>query len=94
MKIDPIKNLVPDFAKDIRLNVSSVLKDSGAPGLDEKQIAMIALASAYGSRNAAVTAATEEAVADELSAEEISVARTAASLMGMNNVPFPASRRQ
>ena len=63
MNIDPIKNLVPDFAKDIRLNVSSVLKDSGAPGLSENQIALITLASASG-------------------------ARTAAALMGMNNVYY------
>ncbi|MDX1453984.1 MAG: carboxymuconolactone decarboxylase family protein [Gammaproteobacteria bacterium] len=88
MNIDPIKSLVPGFAKDIRLNVSSVLKDSGAPGLDEKQIALVTLASAFAARNAALTAATEEAVSETLSAEEIDSARTAAALMGMNNVYY------
>jgi alkyl hydroperoxide reductase subunit D len=88
MNIDPIKNLVPDFAKDIRLNVSSVLKDTGAPGLNEKQIALVALASAYGARNVKVIAATEAAITGELSEQDIDAARTAAALMGMNNVYY------
>lgn len=88
MNIDPIKNLVPDFAKDIRLNVSSVLKDSGAPGLSENQIAQIALASAYGARNPHVIAATEAAIDGVLSEQDIAAARTAAALMGMNNVYY------
>lgn len=88
MNIDAIKNLVPDFAKDIRLNVSSVLKDTGAPGLNEKQIALVALASAYGARNVKVIAATEAAITGELSEQDIDAARTAAALMGMNNVYY------
>ncbi|MDX1443963.1 MAG: alkyl hydroperoxide reductase, partial [Gammaproteobacteria bacterium] len=88
MNIDVIKNLVPDFAKDIRLNVSSVLKDSGAPGLSENQIALVALASAYGARNQQVIAAAESAVDGVLSEQDITSARTAAALMGMNNVYY------
>ena len=88
MNIDAIKNLVPDFAKDIRLNVSSVLKDTGAPGLNEKQISLVTLASAYGARNQQVIAAAEAAIDGELTEQEITSARTAASLMGMNNVYY------
>lgn len=88
MNIDPIKNLVPEFAKDIRLNVSSVLKDSGAPGLDEKQIALVVLATAYGARNAELSRASEAAVADVLSDTDIEAARAAAAIMGMNNVYY------
>ena len=88
MNIDAIKNLVPDFAKDIRLNVSSVLKDTGAPGLSENRIALVTLASAYGTRNRKVIAAAEAAVEGVLSAEDITAARTAAALMGMNNVYY------
>lgn len=88
MNVDIIKNLVPDFAKDIRLNISTTLKDSGSPGLNEKQIAMLALATAYGARNRKLAAATEEAVAEVLSEVEINAARGAASIMGMNNIYY------
>ncbi len=88
MNIDDIKNLVPDFAKDIRLNISTVLKDSGSPGLGEKQIAMLALATAYAARNAKLTGAIEEAAFDVLSDVEINAARGAASIMGMNNIYY------
>ena len=46
MNLNDIKSLLPDYAKDLRLNLDSVLSESGAPGLVQKQIAIIALASA------------------------------------------------
>lgn len=88
MNIDEIKSLVPDFAKDIRLNLSSVLKDTGSPGLNEKQIAMLALSTAYGARNAKLVSAVEEAAFEVLGDAEINAARGAASIMGMNNVYY------
>ncbi|HEX6927676.1 MAG TPA: carboxymuconolactone decarboxylase family protein [Gammaproteobacteria bacterium] len=88
MNIDDIKNLVPDFAKDIRLNISTVLKDGGSPGLSEKQIAMLALATAYAARNAALTRVVEEAAFESLGDAEITAARGAASIMGMNNIYY------
>lgn len=88
MNVDEIKNLVPDFAKDIRLNLSTVLKENGSAGLSEKQIAMLALATAYAARNAKLTAAIEEAAFDVLGDEEINAARAASAIMGMNNVYY------
>ncbi|HEX7047049.1 MAG TPA: carboxymuconolactone decarboxylase family protein [Gammaproteobacteria bacterium] len=88
MNIDDIKNLVPDFAKDIRLNLSSVLKDTGSPGLNEKQIAMLALATAYAARNAKLTSSVEEAAFDVLDDAEIAAARGATAIMGMNNIYY------
>ena len=88
MNIDEIKNLVPDFAKDIRLNISTVLKDTGSPGLNENQIAMLALATAYAARNAKLTAAIEEAAFEVLGDEEINAARGASAIMGMNNIYY------
>lgn len=88
MNTDDIKNLVPDFAKDIRLNLSTVLKDSGSAGLNEKQIAMLALATTYAARNAKLTEAVEEAAFESLSDVEINAARGAASIMGMNNIYY------
>lgn len=88
MNIDVIKNLVPDFARDIRLNVSTVLKDDGAPGLNGKQVALLALATAYAARNDSLIRATEAAVKDVLSDAEVTAARGAATIMGMNNVYY------
>lgn len=88
MNVEEIKSLVPDFAKDIRLNISTILKDNGSPGLNEKQIAMLALATGYAARNAKLTAAIEEAAFEVLSDEEINAARAATSIMGMNNVYY------
>ena len=88
MITDDIKNLVPDFAKDIRLNISTVLKDGGSPGLNEKQVAMLALATAYAARNAKLVAAVEEAAFDSLDDAEINAARGAAAIMGMNNIYY------
>ena len=51
MSLEQIRESLPDYARDIRLNLSSVLTPQGAPGLTEKQIASIALASAIAARN-------------------------------------------
>jgi alkyl hydroperoxide reductase subunit D len=88
MNTDDIKNLVPDFAKDVRLNLSTVLKDGGSPELNERQIAMLALATAYAARNAKLTRAVEEAAFEALNDVEINAARGAASIMGMNNIYY------
>ena len=50
MSLSEIKSAIPDYAKDLRLNLDSVLTETGAPGLSAKQIGLIALASAIASR--------------------------------------------
>ena len=57
MTIEAIRDRIPDYARDIRLNLGSVLTTQGAPGLNEAQVWMTALASAIAARNAAVVAA-------------------------------------
>ena len=42
--MDALKDRIPDYAKDLRLNLSSVLTPQGAPGLTEPQLWMTALA--------------------------------------------------
>ena len=51
MALDDIKNAIPEYARDLRLNLGSVLSTSGAPGLTEQQIWSVALATAIASRN-------------------------------------------
>lgn len=51
MNIDMLKQQLPDGTNDIKLNLSSVLTEEGAPDLTQKQISYIALAVAYHSKN-------------------------------------------
>ncbi len=88
MDVTTLKNAIPDYAKDLRLNLSTVLSPEGAPGLSAQQIAGVALASAVASRNPGLLAAIEAAAAPTLDAAHVTAARAAASIMGMNNVYY------
>lgn len=88
MNLDTIKARVPDYAKDLRLNLDSVLSETGAPGLTKKQIAIIALASAIASRHEPLTEAIAVQAASVLSAQELDAARAAAAIMAMNNIYY------
>lgn len=83
-----LKNRLPDYAKDLRLNLESVLSEGGAPGLTQKQIAVIALASAVASRNPLVTQGITSYAAQHLSATELDGACAAAAIMAMNNIYY------
>ena len=76
---------LPDYAKDLRLNVSSLLSDQT---LSEQRKYGLILACAHGSGYRPLVAAAEAEVADKLSAEAANAARGAAALMAMNNVYY------
>ena len=59
MSLSDLRNRIPDYARDLKLNLDSVLGESGSPGLDAKQIRVIALASAIAGRHAPLVAAIE-----------------------------------
>ncbi len=88
MNLEQLKSDLPEFAKDIKVNLGSVLSETGAPGLTPKQIASIALAAAFAARNQDVIAAVTEFASTELSAEEINAIKAAATIMAMNNVYY------
>ncbi len=88
MNLNELKTRLPDYAKDLRLNLDSVLSETGATGLNARQIGIIALASAIASRHAPLTAAVNRHFADTLSEAEANAARTAAAIMGMNNIYY------
>ncbi len=88
MTIETLKNSIPDFAKDIRLNLGTVLTIDGAPDLTHSQILGIALASAYSTRSAAVIDAIKAEAASVLSEAEQTAAKSAAAVMAMNNVYY------
>ena len=86
--MDALRDRIPDYARDLRLNLSSVLTPQGAPGLSESQLWMTALASAIASRNAELARAVEAAATEKLEPVQVEAARAAAAIMGMNNVYY------
>lgn len=86
--LDSIRDSIPDYARDLKLNLGSVLATTGAPGLTDKQIWAVALASAIASRNVAFTRDIETLAGAHLDATYLNGARAAAAIMGMNNIYY------
>lgn len=88
MTIEHLKDQLPDYAKDTRLNLGSVLTPEGAPDLSLNQIYGIALSSAYATKHPGVIQAVKASVSAILSEAELEAAKAAATIMGMNNVYY------
>ena len=88
MDIEQIRDSLPDYARDLKLNLGSVLTPTGAPGLSEKQIWSIALASAIAARNTGFARSIEAQSKAHLADVEVEGARAAAAIMGMNNIYY------
>lgn len=88
MVLDDIRNAIPDYARDLKLNFSAVLTPQGAPGLSEVQIWSIALATAIAARNVRFARDVEALARDKLDEQSLAGARAAAAIMGMNNVYY------
>jgi len=85
MSLKEFGDTLPDYAKDIRLNLSSILADQL---LGEQKKYGLLLACAHGSGYRPLVAAAEAECAPRLSAEAANAARGAAALMAMNNVYY------
>jgi len=88
MDLTDVKNAIPEHAKDLKLNLSTVLSAEGAPGLGAQQILAVALASAIAARNPALLGMIEALAAPRIDAAQVNAARAAASIMGMNNIYY------
>jgi lipoyl-dependent peroxiredoxin subunit D len=75
----------PEPAKDIRMNLTSVLQQSS---LSSAQKFGVALAVAHAARSSALVAAIASAAGDLLTAAVAADAQAAAALMAMNNVYY------
>jgi alkyl hydroperoxide reductase subunit D len=82
---EALRNDLPEEARDISLNLSSVLQ-SGA--LNDAQRWGVALACAIATRNAALRKAIEDDAAVKVDENVLSDAKAAAALMAMNNVYY------
>ncbi|MGH1376176.1 MAG: carboxymuconolactone decarboxylase family protein [Alphaproteobacteria bacterium] len=85
MSISNLKSQIPDYAKDIKLNLSSLASDET---LSPQQHWGTFVASALATGNAVVIAAVQEEASTHLSAEAQNGAKAAAAIMAMNNVYY------
>lgn len=83
MSVENLKEALPEYAKDLKLNLGSITRTTE---LNEEQLWGTLLASAAATRNAQVLTEIGAEAADILSAEAYNAALGAASIMGMNNV--------
>ena len=81
--VDQIKEALPEYAKDTKLNLDSVINRST---LDITVANGCALAAAMATGNGKLVAFIQSSMED---AKERDAALTASSLMGMNNVWYP-----
>jgi alkyl hydroperoxide reductase subunit D len=85
MSIETLREKLPEFAKDVRLNLSTIVnEDKLAPQAKWG----VLLACAIASRNGQVRAAVAADAAAHLSPEALEAAKAAASIMAMNNVYY------
>ena len=85
MSLKQFAESLPDYAKDIRLNLGSILSDQLMP--QERKLALL-LACAHGSGYKPLVDAAEAEAADKLSDVQANAARGAAAVMAMNNVYY------
>ncbi|MDN3567881.1 carboxymuconolactone decarboxylase family protein [Paeniroseomonas aquatica] len=85
MSLEALRNRLPDYAKDQKLNLGSLATE---PTLTEQQRAGTFIASALASRNTEVIRAIVAEFGPKLSPDALTAAKAAASIMGMNNVYY------
>ena len=81
--VDQLKQALPDYAKDTRLNIDAVIKRST---LDPVEAQCVALAAAFATGNSKLWTWIQGQIG---SSQETEAAIIAASLMAMNNVWYP-----
>ena len=85
MSLDALRNMLPEYAKDLKLNLGSLAAETL---LTEQQLAGTFIASALASRNAVVTKNIVAEFGPKLSAEALNAAKASVAIMGMNNVYY------
>ena len=85
MSLDKIRETLPDYAKDLKLNLSALLSDTV---LTEQQRWGALLATALAARNPKLIEAISTEAAAHLTPEAVAAAKSAASIMAMNNIYY------
>ncbi len=84
MNLDSLIEAIPSYARDLKLNFSSVMRQQ--TDLNEQQAWGTVVASAITSRNQDLITAVLDEAATHLTPEALDAAKGAAAIMGMNNI--------
>jgi alkyl hydroperoxide reductase subunit D len=85
MSLEALRNALPDYAKDQKLNLGSLAAETLLTG---QQRAGTFVVSALASRNPQVIRAIVAEFGPQLAPEALTAAKAAASVMGMNNIYY------
>jgi len=85
MSIQTLKDRLPEYAKDLKLNLGSLAAETM---LNDTLKAGTFVAAAFASRNAEVIAAVNAEFAGKLAPADFIAAKSAAAIMGMNNIYY------
>ena len=87
MSIETLRSALPDYAKDLKLNLGSLMNETI---LTDQQKYGCLLACAHALGQPEVVRAAEAEAGERLSPEARTAAKAAAAIMGMNNVYYRA----
>ena len=85
MSVNDLARTLPDFAKDLRLNISSLLSE---PVLTDQQKYGTLVACAHATGYGPLIRAAEEEASKNIAEVAITAAKSAAAIMAMNNVYY------
>jgi len=85
MSLEALKAALPDYAKDLKLNLGSVIGNSTLPA---QQLWGTVLVSAIATRSPIVLIELDAEAREQLSPEAYTAAKAAAAIMAMNNVYY------
>jgi alkyl hydroperoxide reductase subunit D len=85
MTLTELLDAVPAYAKDLKLNLSTLLQQ---PELNEQQIWGTAVATAIASRNQQLIETVLAEASSHLSQPALEAAKSAAAIMGMTNIYY------
>jgi alkyl hydroperoxide reductase subunit D len=85
MSFNDLKSRLPDFAKDLRLNLGGI---PSITTLTPQQLWGTVLVTAIASRNADVIRAADAVASEHLTEQAKTAARSAAAIMAMNNIYY------
>ena len=88
MSINELRDKIPDYAKDIRLNLGTLASETT---LTDQQKWGAFLASALATGNETVIRAVNAEASENLTADAANAAKSAAAIMAMNNVYYRAT---
>jgi len=86
MSIDALIDGLPNYAKDLKLNYSTLVRQNNE--LTPQQLWGTVVASAIATRNDELTEAALQEAARQLTPQALEAAKASAAIMGMNNIYY------